>query len=415
VKDELTRRSFLAQASVGFVALPSFAFGISTQRRREHRDTEKNQKTTMHEMFARTLIRLLLIVALYCAAHQSVFAHPPTGIVVNRQGIVYFTDLETVWKLNINGSLSVFRAGVNGVHVHELALDKDDNLMGADISYEAQRWISNVWRMKPNRELTYLLEPTSNPPRGFSMWTDESGNMYFVEQDNHLKKRTLLLRRTPDGQVTTLAGSTYGSRDGKGDAASFGSVGGMFISSAGQLYLTDGTSLRKVSPDGVVTTIATDLNKRTAEDGPPLFGKNDGILSGLSVDKGNNIYVADAGNQRLLKVAPSGKFDVVYRGESPYYPNGVAVAPSGDLFVLEVGFKPPSTWLPARVRKISAEGKSAIVAVSGDLSQPTNEVGRAEFTKFMIPPSRYLVVLIVVVAGAVLLGLWKWSGRIRRA
>ena len=367
-------------------------------------------------MIARILIRLLVIVALYCA-HQIVFAHPPTGIVVNKQGIVYFTDLETVWKLDINGSLTVFRSGVTGRHVHELALDKDDNLLGADTSNDGSKWISDVWKMKPNGELTYLLEPASNPPRGFSMWMDKSGNMYFVEQDNRLKKQTLLLRRTPDGQVTTVAGSTYGSRDGKGDSASFGSVGGMFISSPGDIYLTDGTSLRKVATDGVVTTIATDLNKRTAEDVPPLFGKNDGILTGLCVDKDNSIYVADAGNQRLLKVASSGKFDVVYRGESQYYPNGVAVAPSGDLYVLEVGFKPPGTWLPARVRKITTAGKSAIVAVSGDLRQPTREAGRAELTSFMIPQTttRYLVVLIIVVAGAVLLGLWKLSGRIRRA
>jgi len=371
----------------------------------------------MKRKFLTHLVLQLLLIAALQFAHQSAFAHPPTGIVVNRQGIVYFTDLETVWKLDINGSLTVFRAGVNGRHVHELVLDKDDNLLGADTSNEGSKWISDIWRMKATGELTYLVEPTDNPPRGFSMWTDKSGNMYFVEQDNRLKKQTLLLRRTPDGQVTTLAGSTYGSRDGKGNAASFGSVGGMFISSSGEIYLTDGTSLRKVATDGVVTTIAGDLNKRTAEDVPPLFGKNDGILTGLNVDKNNNVYVADAGNQRLLKVAPSGKFDVVYRGETPYYPNGVAVAPSGALYVLEVGFKPPNTWLPARVRKITAEGKSAIVAVSGDLRQPPGEAGRGKFKALMIPQttSHYLFVLIVVVAGAVLLGLWKLSERIRRA
>src|SRR6187399_2391648 len=104
-------------------------------------------------MIVRILIRLLVIVASYCG-HQIAFAHPPTGIVVNKQGIVYFTDLETVWKLGINGSLTVFRAGVNGRHVHELALDKDDNLVGADFSHEDSKWISDVWRMKPNRELT---------------------------------------------------------------------------------------------------------------------------------------------------------------------------------------------------------------------------------------------------------------------
>jgi sugar lactone lactonase YvrE len=270
--------------------------------------------------------------------------------------------------------------------------------------------------MKASGELTYLVEPTSNPPRGFSMWTDGLGNMYFVEQDNRLKKQTLLLRRTPDGQVTTLAGSTYGSRDGKGDAASFGSVGGMFISSSGDIYLTDGTSLRKVATDGVVTTIATDLNKRTAEDVPPLFGKNDGILTGLSVDKDNNVYVADAGNQRLLKVAPSGKFDVIYRGETPYYPNGVVVAPSGDLYVLEVGFKPPSTWLPARVRKITTKGKSSIVAVP--VISDNLQVKRSRRIQSVddSPNDQSLSCRFNhVVAGAVLLGLWKLSGRIRRA
>lgn len=359
------------------------------------------------------LIRLLLILALYFA-HQSVLAHPPTGIVVTKQGVVYFTDLETVWKLDTKGNVSVFRAGVSGRHVHELALDKDDNLLGADISNEGQKWISDVWRMTGSGDLTYLLQPTSDPPRGFSIWTDAAANMYLVDQDNHLKQRTLLTRRTPTGQVSTFAGSTYGFRDGKGEAASFGSVGGVFVSNDGTIYLTDGTALRVVTNEGVVSTVAKNLNTRTSEDRPPLFGKNDGMLTGLTADMDHNVYLADAGNQRLLKVNSLGKVDVVYRGDSPYYPNGVAIGPSGDLYVLEVGYKPPSTWLPARVRKITRDGKSEIVATSAAVKKPTTEFGRAEFSRFTIA-GRYIVLLIVVTATVLLLGLWKLSARLRRA
>ena len=363
-------------------------------------------------MLTRHLNRLLLFTVLFLG-YQAAQAHPPTGIVVDRKGTVYFTDLETVWRLETSGKLSVFRPGVSGRHVHELALDKDDNLLGADISYESQKWISDVWKMTPAGEFTYLLEPTSNPARGISIWTDMYGYYYFVEQDNRTKKSTLLLRRTPDGQVVTLAGNGYGSRDGKGADASFGSVGGIFIAGDGTSYLTDGTSVRKVTSDGVVTTLAANLNKRTAEDIPPLFGKNDGILTGLSVDASGNVFIADAGNQRLLKIDSAGSVSVVYRGEPPYYPNGVATSPSGDLYVLEVGFKPPGTWLAARVRRITAAG-SSIVAVSGE-QRLGGGGGASEFKQYMIPGTvvRSVAGLLAIAAVFAVIGAWKLSGRYR--
>src|SRR5213593_2222554 len=126
-------------------------------------------------------------------------AHPATGIVVDRKGQIYFSDLETVWKLGTDGKLSIFRTGVSGRHVHELAIDEQDNIYGADISYEpaTKKWISDVWKMTPEGKLSYLLEPTADPPPGMSIWQDQKRNMYFIDQDNHTKTQTLLLRRTP--------------------------------------------------------------------------------------------------------------------------------------------------------------------------------------------------------------------------
>jgi len=42
--------------------------------------------------------------------------------------------------------------------VHELAIDEYDNIYGADISYQSQKWISDIWKMTPEGKLEYLLE-----------------------------------------------------------------------------------------------------------------------------------------------------------------------------------------------------------------------------------------------------------------
>jgi hypothetical protein len=214
---------------------------------------------------------MLVLVAHLCL-YSSADAHPATGIVIDRAGNVYFSDLETVWRIDTQGKLSVFRQGVNGRHVHELTIDAQDNIYGGDISYEGQKWVSDVWKMTTAGTSSYLMEPTTHPPRSMSPWLDRDGNMYLIDQNNHTKTQTLLLRRSPDGQVITLAGSAYGHQDGKGIAARFSSVGGMAFGPDGSLYLTDGATVRKVMMDGSVTTVASGLTTRTADDKPALFG-----------------------------------------------------------------------------------------------------------------------------------------------
>lgn len=325
-------------------------------------------------MKLKLVLFILAVNALGFLLPATADAHPATGIVLDRAGNIYFSDLETVWKIDLEQKLTVFRAGLSGRHVHELAIDEHDNIYGADISYEpaTQKFISDVWKMTPSGDFQYVLEPTSNPPRGISIWRDGNGNNYFIEQNNHTKTQTLLLRRAPDGRVITLAGSAYGHADGKGSAAKFSSVGAMGFGSDGSIYLTDGATVRKVSMDGSVVTVAGGLDFRTREDRPTLFGGAYGNLAGLAVDLSGNVYVADAGNRRLFRINREGKADVVLRTEPPYFPNGVIAAPGGDLYVLEVGFTLPSSWSGPRVRKITADGKSEILATVGADSHGAN-------------------------------------------
>lgn len=350
-------------------------------------------------------------------------AHPATGIVVDRQGQVFFSDLETVWKLNRDGKLSVFRAGVSGRHVHELAIDGEDNIFGADISYEpaTKKWISDVWKMTPEGKFSYLLAPTTDPPPGVSIWRDQNGNMFSIDQNNHTKTQTLLLMRTADGKVTTFAGGAYGHADGKATAARFSSVGGLAFGSDGNLYLTDGTSVRKVTMDGTVSTVATGLDFRTAEDKPTLFGGSYGILAGLTVDSLGTVYVADAGNRRLLRITNDGRVTVAYRADPPYFPNGVFATRANDLYVMEVGFTMPSNWSGPRVRKISADGKTVLLATVGAQEAGTLRTSVAQGLGISVESSlqflteRYkdLILIFGAILGATIALAWRRHRRQR--
>jgi sugar lactone lactonase YvrE len=108
---------------------------------------------------------------------------------------------------------------------------------------------------------------------------------------------------TPSGVVTTLAGSgTIGSADGTGAAASFNSPSDVSVDSGGNVYVADrdNQKIRKITSVGVVTTLAGN-GTTGAADGTGAVASFTSP-SGVSVDAGGNVYVADAGNNRIRKI-----------------------------------------------------------------------------------------------------------------
>lgn len=329
----------------------------------------------------RPLTAALAAAAFICALAAGVaHAHPAAGIVVDREGRVYFSDLVRVWRVDAQGELSLSRDGKD-IHTHELFIDEAGNVYGTDGVYDpaTERHGIAIWRVTPAGEFKYLLPPSYDPPRGLSMWRDRAGNTFAWEGDNYRKQGARLVRRSPDGTVTRLAGSSYGHADGRGDKASFGLARFTALGPDGSVYVTDESYVRRVSPDGAVTTLASDIRidraDKPEEKGTPAY------LSGVSVDPQGFVYVADLSNGRVIKIAPDRKAETVFNSERPWSPNGVAWG-GGALYVMEYAATTIHGPFYTRVRKLSPDGTSTVLATveDGKPARPASKPAAAEAT-----------------------------------
>ncbi|WP_295793774.1 putative Ig domain-containing protein [Mucilaginibacter sp.] len=131
--------------------------------------------------------------------------------------------------------------------------------------------------------------------------TDAAGNSYVADYTgNQIRKIT------PAGVVTTLAGSgVAGAANGTGAAATFSNPAGIAVDGAGNVYVGDGTNnlIRKITPGGVVTTFAG--STAGAVNGTGVAAKFH-TPRGLTFDASGNLYVADYSNNLIRKITPAG-------------------------------------------------------------------------------------------------------------
>jgi len=237
---------------------------------------------------------------------------------VDGAGNVFVADGGNIRKITPAGAVTTFAgtAGSAGV-----AVDAGGNVYVAEVTI--------IQKISPTGVVTTLAGNAAAPPGSvdgtgtdalFSspngVAVDGAGNVYVAD--------TFIIRKiTPAGVVTTLAGSTSsaGNVDGTGAAASFLLPNGVAVDGAGNVYVADSgdNTIRKITPAGVVTTLAGSVVTTPADTGPmgPVgqAGSADGTGTsasfnnpmGVAVDGAGNIFVADTFNNTIRKITPAGK------------------------------------------------------------------------------------------------------------
>ncbi|MBN8460988.1 MAG: choice-of-anchor D domain-containing protein [Verrucomicrobia bacterium] len=277
----------------------------------------------------------------------------PAGIAVDSGGDLFIADRgnQTIRKINSMGMVSTL-SGIPGV------------------AGSADGTVSHA---------------TFNNPTGIAV--DKVGNLYVVDQGNQTIRMI-----TAAGMVTTLAGSPgqVGTADGTGADARFGHPKGIALDSSGDLYVTDGeNTIRRVTPLGVVTTVAGRPEEAGSSDG--FYGDSRfRYPSGIAVDSGGNVYIADTGNHTLRRMTPSGEVTTLAGAPEQTgstdgpgrisrfnFPVGVAVDVDGNAFVAD--------QVNCTIRKISPSGMVATLA--GSPGESGSADGAGNMAKFDNPCS----------------------------
>lgn len=237
-----------------------------------------------------------------------------------------------------------------------------------------------------------------NLPSGIGV--DNNSNVYVCDYGSNAIRKI-----TPTGVVTTIGSVPYPTgltADAAGNvyissaddnviykintagirsvfATGFQNPGGLNFDRSGNLFVADqgSNTIKKVTVNGVTSTIA----------GTGSAGNNDGNASvatfyrpdGVAVDNSDNIYVADAGNNKIRKITPTGivstfagngtfgSVDGTGTNARLYYPTGITIDPNDNLYVAD--------YRNNQIRKISPGGEVTTLAGSGS-SGRINGVGK---------------------------------------
>jgi sugar lactone lactonase YvrE len=284
--------------------------------------------------------RVVLGAAAACLLSTPVLAHPGSGIVVDRLGQVYFLDTGSgLWKIDARGSLS----HLSPLRNHWLAIDASDRFTQSRLPTDTGRdWVITAAGSNPT-----LLISTD-----FPLTMGQDGNLYYPSAR---ESNVRILRTSPTGGTSafvTLPRSVAG--------AALRWINGITSAPDGSIYYTEDNAIRRITPQGAVSTVAT---VPALARGPAIPGsEKHPYLRGLKVDANGVVYVADDGDARVLKITPHGRITTLLQLDSPWAPTDVALF--GDVvYVIEFLHTPGDdrlAWMP-RVRKITPDGKSTII------------------------------------------------------
>lgn len=192
-------------------------------------------------------------------------------------------------------------------------------------------------------------------PAGIAI--DKSGNLFVTDYDNNTIRKI-----DTDKNVTTFAGSgIQGTADGTGKNATFTNPWGICITKSGDLLVTDhwGYKIRRITPDGVVSTFTTQAFT---------------LMFGITEGPDGKVYTAIRNFNIVYRFAADGTYEGIHAGQFRISgnadgdvstatfggPQGLYMDTNGDLYITDNGNQ--------RIRKVNAAGQVSTVAGNGGIS-----------------------------------------------
>lgn len=151
---------------------------------------------------------------------------------------------------------------------------------------------------------------------------DSAGNVYIASSSQHR-----VFKVATDGTLTTVAGNGTNGFSGDGAAAASAQLSaprGVALDSSGNIYIADSGNfrVRKVSPAGIISTVAGTGSYGFSGDGSPAVNAQLTYVNAIAADASGTFYFADTGNQRVRKVAAGIITTVAGNGSSGFAGDG---------------------------------------------------------------------------------------------
>jgi len=321
----------------------------------------------------------------------------PTAAAVDPAGNLYVADTDNhrVRRVTPGGTVTtvagnggIFFSGDGGpataatlYRPSGVALDVAGNLYIADTFNNRVRLVS------PGGVISTVAGGGTSPANGIAATAaqvllpsavalDAAGNLYFADSSNRV-------RRVVAGVIATVAGNgTYGFTGDGGSALAAQLAGptGLALDTAGNVYVADGSRIRRFLPGGVITTVAGSTTPGSGGDGGGATVAGLNYPTGLALSPAGALYIADSGNHRLREVNAAGVIRTVAgtgvanlsgdggdpTAASLYDPRGVALDSLGRVYLADMRNQ--------RIRRLTVTATTSFTTVPAGLLLDVNGV-----------------------------------------
>jgi hypothetical protein len=284
----------------------------------------------------------VLVLVLQCLFFPCVmFAHPPSGIVVDAQGRVYILYRGVV-RIESSGTVTTIREDVGG---HWLAFDARNDFSQTD---------PVPYKRVASDGVTLVFGD------GAPLAIGSDGNLYYGSNGSQAELfpagALSVVKLSASGQRSLFSPSLQQKLADLKDG-----VTGLAMGNDGSIYVATWKGIFKLNGDGSMAKVIHPVAVKDCDSDPAdhnLANASSPLFRGLGVDSEGNVYVAATSCHRVVRISPKGHVESVLSSERPWSPTGVAVR-GRDIYVLEYtnANGPKTEGWSVRVRHFAGRGK----------------------------------------------------------